>query len=250
MTDYPGEQFPPAVDPDVEPGYEPEPDEQSQPDYDTEPEPESQYRPSNWVNPTLQGRPHTDPLLAGFTVYGDPTPEPPEDTEQAFEASLETQHSFVDDGPEDWPDNTPTEEPPAAATDEPDEALSAWGSDAGASSDEAGEPPVHAEEAAPSSAEGEASRPAVPTPGQAFGRGPVPTPGQVAPRPAAPVSAPAAVVPEVDEDGVHPLVEETMGRLEELRERPVGEHAEVFADLHERLQSALVEADAEHGDRG
>jgi hypothetical protein len=41
-----------------------------------------------------------------------------------------------------------------------------------------------------------------------------------------------------------------MGRLEELRERPVGEHAEVFAELHERLQSALVEADAEHGDRG
>ena len=28
------------------------------------------------------------------------------------------------------------------------------------------------------------------------------------------------------------------------------EHAEVYADLHERLQSALVEADAEHGDRG
>ena len=40
-----------------------------------------------------------------------------------------------------------------------------------------------------------------------------------------------------------------MGRLDELRERPVGEHAEVYADLHERLQSALVEADAEHGDR-
>jgi hypothetical protein len=52
-----------------------------------------------------------------------------------------------------------------------------------------------------------------------------------------------------DEDGVHPLVEETMARLDELRERPVGEHAEVYADLHERLQSALVEADAEHGDR-
>lgn len=46
------------------------------------------------------------------------------------------------------------------------------------------------------------------------------------------------------------MVEEVMGRLDGLRERPVGEHAEVFADLHERLQSALVEADAEHGDRG
>jgi hypothetical protein len=44
------------------------------------------------------------------------------------------------------------------------------------------------------------------------------------------------------------LVEETMARLDELREKPVGEHAEVYADLHERLQTALVEADAE--DRG
>lgn len=52
-----------------------------------------------------------------------------------------------------------------------------------------------------------------------------------------------------DEEGAHPLVEETMARLDELRERPVAEHAEVYADLHERLQSALVEADAEHGDR-
>jgi hypothetical protein len=41
-----------------------------------------------------------------------------------------------------------------------------------------------------------------------------------------------------------------MGRLGELRDRPVGEHAEVYADLHERLQSALVEADADSGDRG
>ena len=52
------------------------------------------------------------------------------------------------------------------------------------------------------------------------------------------------------EEGVHPLVEETMERLEGLRERPVSEHAEVYADLHERLQTALVGADAEHGDRG
>ena len=55
--------------------------------------------------------------------------------------------------------------------------------------------------------------------------------------------------PEQDEQG-HPLVEATMSRLDELRERPVGEHAEVYADLHERLQTALVEADAEQGDRG
>ena len=51
------------------------------------------------------------------------------------------------------------------------------------------------------------------------------------------------------EEGGHPLVEETMARLDELREKPVSDHGEVYADLHERLQTALVEADAEQGDR-
>jgi len=51
------------------------------------------------------------------------------------------------------------------------------------------------------------------------------------------------------EEGGHPLVEETMGRLDELRDKPVSEHGEVYADLHERLQTALVEADAEQNDR-
>jgi hypothetical protein len=48
-----------------------------------------------------------------------------------------------------------------------------------------------------------------------------------------------------DEEGErgHPLVEETMERLEDLRGRPVSEHGEVYADLHERLQSALAEAE-------
>ncbi|GAA2842838.1 hypothetical protein [Kribbella solani] len=55
---------------------------------------------------------------------------------------------------------------------------------------------------------------------------------------------------EMQGEGGHPLVEETMGRLDGLRDRAVGEHAEVYADLHERLQSALVEADADQGDRG
>ena len=62
--------------------------------------------------------------------------------------------------------------------------------------------------------------------------------------------APAERSYEADDDGVHPLVEETMARLDELRELPVSEHAEVFAELHERLQAALVEADADPGDRG
>jgi hypothetical protein len=225
VTDYPGEQFPPAVDPDVEPGHEPRPDENGEPDYDIEPGPDAH---TPWVNPTLQGRPHTDPLLAGFTVYGDPTPEPEEapadefltadDTEQAFEASLEepTQHSFVDDGPDDSYDDQPAVPEPTPAP-----------------------------------------APVVPTPAVAFPRPAVPSPGQGFSRPAAPAhvvqaSAAPAVVPaeERGEEGVHPLVEETMERLDGLRDKAVGEHAEVYADLHERLQSALVEADAEHGDRG
>ncbi len=58
---------------------------------------------------------------------------------------------------------------------------------------------------------------------------------------------------EPDREASHPVVEETMQRLEDLRERPVSEHAEVYADLHERLQSALAEADRADGelaDRG
>jgi hypothetical protein len=54
---------------------------------------------------------------------------------------------------------------------------------------------------------------------------------------------------EPEPDGGHPLVDETMARLDELRDRPVSDHAEVYADVHERLQAALVEADAEPGDR-
>lgn len=46
-----------------------------------------------------------------------------------------------------------------------------------------------------------------------------------------------------DEERGHPLVEETMSRLDGLRDRPVAEHAEVYADLQERLQTALAEAD-------
>ncbi|MET7283291.1 hypothetical protein ABZS29_34000 [Kribbella sp. NPDC005582] len=52
-----------------------------------------------------------------------------------------------------------------------------------------------------------------------------------------------------EDDSGHPLVEEVMGRLHDLRDKPVAEHADVYADLHERLQTALVEADADQGDR-
>jgi hypothetical protein len=51
---------------------------------------------------------------------------------------------------------------------------------------------------------------------------------------------------EPSREGSHPLVEETMERLGDLRDRPVSEHAEVYADIHERLQAALAESEAEH----
>jgi hypothetical protein len=49
--------------------------------------------------------------------------------------------------------------------------------------------------------------------------------------------------PPDEEERGHPLVEETMERLDDLRGRPVSEHGEVYADLQERLQAALAEAD-------
>lgn len=153
MTEHPGEQFPPDVDPDVEPGFEPDPSEEAPavPDYDTEPGPEN----------------HTD-------------------AEAAFEASL----------------------------DEPAETV---------------EEHAHVD-------------PAEVEFGPEFAR----SPGQEHEHS---FLAESAEDPAPREEG-HPLVEETMSRLDELRDRPVSEHADVYADLHERLQSALVEADAEHGDRG
>jgi hypothetical protein len=202
VTEHPGEQFPPAVDPDVEPGADPRTDEPTEPDYDSEPGPES-MNSAGWVNPTLQARSHSDPLLAGFTMYGDPPPAADDflaadDSEQAFEASLE--------------------EEPAAEVEEPFE--------------EAEADPEPVEAVAPSPAV--MARPGPPPGGSQYQQT---------------QSERAAEYGGADDDGAHPLVEETMARLDELRERPVGEHAEVYADLHERLQSALVEADAEHGDR-
>jgi hypothetical protein len=189
---------------------------------------------SGWVNPTLQARSHTDPLLAGFTMYGDPSPADDflaaDDSEQAFEASLEEEPSIEADEPFEE-----VEEQEAVAE-------------------------VVAAEVKPA--------PVVPSP--AVMARPGPPPGgsqyqqtqyqQTQPEPQYPSQQPQQAEhrqePErvaeyggADEEGAHPLVEETMARLDELRERPVGEHAEVYADLHERLQSALVEADAEHGDR-
>ncbi len=186
MTEHPGEQFPPDVDPDVEPGLDPYPAEETPqaPDYDAEPAPQN----------SLYG--------GGSDVPGDSAAEV--DSEAAFEASL--------DEPAD------THEVPAAHVDPAEvefgpEFARAPGQEHEHSftAESAGAEPEPAEEAAHADVVGE--------------------------HPA-------------EDDGAHPLVEETMGRLDELRDRPVAEHADVYADLHERLQSALVEADAEPGDRG
>ncbi|WP_350274242.1 hypothetical protein [Kribbella sp. HUAS MG21] len=136
MTEHPGEQFPPDVDPDVEPGFDPYQSEETpaQPDYDTEP---GSQDPAE----DLAGEEHHEHVDPAAVEFG---------PEFAREPGAEHEHSY--------------------------EAGSA--------------------------------------------------------------------------DGGHPLVDETMARLDELRDRPVSEHGEVYADLHERLQSALVEADAEQGDRG
>ncbi|HEY0690065.1 MAG TPA: hypothetical protein VGD71_13620 [Kribbella sp.] len=131
MTEHPGEQFPPSVDPDVEP--QPEGSPVSEPDYDAEPAPE------------------TDPSYDAV-----PAPVDSSDAQRAlaYRAQLDPDPSY---------------------------------------------------------------------------------------------DAQREAEPSYQDEGGHPLVEETMARLDDLRERPVSEHAEVYADVHERLQTALVEADAEHG---
>jgi hypothetical protein len=136
VTEHPGEQFPPDVDPDVEPGFDPSEETPAHPDYDTEPGAQDVVEHS-------EAHEHVDPAAVEF---GPEFARPPGE---------EYEHSFEAESAED---------------------------------------------------------------------------------------------PEESEGG-HPLVEETMSRLDELRDRPVSDHGEVYADLHERLQSALVEADAEQGDR-
>jgi hypothetical protein len=152
MTEHPGEQFPPDVDPEVEPGFDPYRSEEpeSRPDYDTEPG--SQDADHGTAHEPGE---HVDRAEVEFGP------------EFARAPGLEHEHSFEAGSAED-----PTAE---------------------------AEPTAEA---------------------------------------------------DAHHEGGHPLVEETMARLDGLRDRPVSEHAEVYADLHERLQTALVEADADQRDRG
>ncbi len=210
MTEHPGEQFPPDVDPDVEPGFEPSEEPPAHPDYDTEPGPQNR-------------------------TYAEQSPERPYDaeaevdTEAAFEASLDQPAADAElhepaDADLDQPADADLDEP--AELDGPAKAEPAKVEPADA---EAVDEPTHVD-------------PAEVEFGPEFAR----SPGQEHEHS---FVAESAEDPAPEEQG-HPLVEETMGRLDELRDRPVSEHAEVYADLHERLQSALVEADAEQGDRG
>ena len=154
MTEHPGEQFPPDVDPDVEPAFDPyQPEEtQAHPDYDTEPGAQDTAEDA-----AQEPAEHVDPAAVEFGP------------EFARAPGQEYEHSF----------------------------------EAGSAEDPAYEDPAYEDPASD----------------------------------------------ESTEESGHPLVEETMARLDELREKPVSEHGEVYADLHERLQTALVEADAEQGDR-
>ncbi|GAA3146357.1 hypothetical protein JOF29_001886 [Kribbella aluminosa] len=176
MTEHPGEQFPPGVDPDVEPGFDPYRSEEPKPDPDYDTEPGAQDAPHDAARESAGA--HVDPAAVEFG------PEfaraPGEEHEHAFEAGSAEDPAY---------DGTGSGEDPAY--------------DSGSAED-----PVY-------DGDGSGGDPA-------YG----------------------------GDDGGHPLVEETMARLDGLRERPVSEHGEVYADLHERLQTALVEADAEQSDRG
>ncbi|HET6989405.1 MAG TPA: hypothetical protein VFI00_22440 [Kribbella sp.] len=164
MTEHPGEQFPPDVDPDVEPGFEPYPSEEppAHPDYDTEP---GSQNHGYAEQPPV--RPH------------DAEPDEPAELDESAAAVVGEESGHVDPAEVEF--------------------------------------------------------------GPEFAR----SPGQEHEH-----SFVAGSAEDPQAEAGHPLVEDTMSRLDELRDRPVSEHAEVYADLHERLQSALVEADVEHGDRG
>ncbi|GAB2684576.1 hypothetical protein [Kribbella swartbergensis] len=172
MTEHPGEQFPPDVDPDVEPGFDPYPSEDNPdtPDYDAEPAPQDFAYDEPSYDENAGG--HVDPAEVEFGP------------EFARAPGEEHEHPFAAE---------------SAVVEQVDEPV-----------DE------QVDEPAPAEAEHPADH----------------------------------AVPDEEGERGHPLVEETMARLDELRDRPVAEHADVYADLHERLQSALVEADADSGDRG
>jgi hypothetical protein len=82
-------------------------------------------------------------------------------------------------------------------------------------------------------------RPAAPA---AAGDGPAPEAGTGA-------QPPTDGDPSTDDDEFgDPRVDDAVARLQGLAERPVGEHAEIFDDIHQRLRDALEEAAVEPAD--
>ncbi|TCO12548.1 hypothetical protein EV652_1298 [Kribbella steppae] len=268
MTEHPGEQFPPDVDPDVEPGLDPYPSEEppATPDYDTEP------GPQNSSHEQEQGERSYDEPAVELT-HGEAGAEQSYvgPAEESFGAEAAGQsfggpaaESFGEEAVGDSYGGGAAEsvmDVEAASVDESTEAEAEVDSEAAfeASLDESVEADSHEAPAGHvDPAEVEFGPEFARAPGQehehSFAAESAVAEHAVGEQePALPEDSAEEVVAGdsvVEEEGAHPLVEETMGRLDELRDRPVGEHAEVYADLHERLQSALVEADAETGDRG
>jgi hypothetical protein len=263
VTEHPGEQFPPDVDPDVEPGFDPYPSEESPetPDYDTEPAPQDFSYAASPANQPYGEQAHGDAYGGGAEresygedASGDSDDGPGEgDAEAGFTASVD--ESAESESVESEVDGSEIEAGEAAAV-HVDPAEVEFGPEFARAPGQEHEHSFAAESVVAEHVADE-QEPAA----EAVAEDPVWTSGDAEPAEAVVTADPAAdvvpddpaadVVPdEPVEDGAHPLVEETMGRLGELRDRPVGEHAEVYADLHERLQSALVEADADPGDRG
>ncbi len=252
MTEHPGEQFPPDVDPDVEPGFDPYPSEDTPetPDYDAEPAPqnfthnqsygeETATEPYGAVADELGTEPYGGDVVdaegaAAEAASGSSADESEVDSEAAFEASLD----------EPAPAEAENEQAEESAGAHVDPAEVEFGP-------EFARPPgqehEHSYAAEPAAAEQEPAEVAGDAESVEDGAAYDPAEGVVPDESAVGEYSAGQEVPE--EDRAHPLVEETMGRLGELRDRPVAEHAEVYADLHERLQSALVEADADSGDR-
>jgi hypothetical protein len=228
VTEHPGEQFPPDVDPDVEPGFDPYPSEDTPetPDYDAEPGPQDfsagQPREQSFAGEPAESH---EPQYGGeMAQYGEDADEGEADTEAAFAASVDEPVAHVDPAEVEFG--------PEFARAPGEEHEHSFAAESAVAEQEPTEEPAP---------EGPAEHVAPEDPGD-----------DVAPGYSAENVEPEYPAGEdvLAEERAHPLVGETMGRLDELRERPVGEHAEVYADLHERLQSALVEADAEPGDRG
>ncbi|MEI8411686.1 MULTISPECIES: hypothetical protein [unclassified Kribbella] len=312
MTEHPGEQFPPDVDPDVEPGFDPYPPEETPqaPDYDTEPAPQTvtPEQPHATTADQPYGGTADEPVAEEVRTYGGNT------AEQSYGgAAADQSHGQASgdsyDGVADEPavgteavhtygGGSTEQSYDVGAAEQPDgeEAGRVAGEAYGEGAEEVDTEAVfEASLGEVSAAEGEAEvdtdaggelvgghvDPAEVEFGPEFARAPgeehehsfvaesaaaepgvgeqevadesgsedsVNDSGDDDPTADAVPGFAAAEVP--DEERAHPLVEETMGRLDELRDRPVGEHVEVYADLHERLQSALVEADADPGDRG